>query len=64
MVAPQTRLTPTQALFWLRHRGADIERTGGRWHCTWQGRQINVDHAALCAIARRHSMRGRSTTAR
>jgi hypothetical protein len=51
LLAPHTRLTPTQALFWLRHCGAQIERVGGRWHLTWRGQQLNVDHAALCASA-------------
>lgn len=50
-LAPHTRLTPPQALFWLRHRGAQIERVSGRWRIDWRAQHINVDHAALCAIA-------------
>jgi hypothetical protein len=53
LLAPHTRLTPTQALFWLRHCGGQVERVGRRWNLTWQGRMINADHAALCASAER-----------
>lgn len=53
LLAPQTRLTPTQATTWLRERGEQIEHAGKRWNLTWQGQTINVDHAALCDIAGR-----------
>ena len=53
LLAPHIRLTPTQATIWLRERGGQIERAGKRWNLTWQGRSLNVDHAALCDIAGR-----------
>ncbi len=53
LIAPHTWLTPTQATTWLRERGGQIERAGKRWNLTWQGRSLNVDHAALCDIAGR-----------
>lgn len=52
-LAPHIRLTPTQAQFWLRHRGGQAKQVGKRWDITWQGQDMNVDDAALCAIAMR-----------
>ncbi len=52
-IAPHARLTPTQARFWIRHRGGQAERAGGRWNVAWQNQTINVDDAALCAMAER-----------
>ena len=53
LLAPHIRLTPTQAIIWLRDSGGHVERAGKRWDLTWQRRSLNVDHAALCDIAGR-----------